>query len=258
VRRVRCRSVVFVCIALCGWARAATAGLAFPSLVERVTGTRIDVAPVRASLGNDAARLRVEFADAELYGVPGLRMSGVRASGARHGVFVSAAITNVMSPVGAQARAVMEAGCTIHRAWQGGVRAGAERLSLDAEAPLISRMAGVVSRVDVGRVTTVADLEVLDGIGGYETSMSLSTRVHAGAAALIGHVRIDGDRFVGAGISGVARLHECLALLAGYDDGAQSLGAGIVINWRGVEIATGVFQHPVLGMSQGVSVACFR
>ena len=73
-----------------------------------------------------------------------------------------------------------------------------------------------------------------------------------------GTVRIDGDRFVGAGIAAVARLHRSLALLAGYDDGSESARAGVVIDWRGVELATGVFQHPVLGMSQAVSIACFR
>jgi hypothetical protein len=32
----------------------------------------------------------------------------------------------------------------------------------------------------------------------------------------------------------------------------------VVIDWHGVEVAAGVFQHPVLGMSQGVSIACAR
>ena len=71
-------------------------------------------------------------------------------------------------------------------------------------------------------------------------------------------MRIDGDRFVGASVAIAARVHTNLALLAGYDDGAGSARGGVVINWRGIEFASGVFQHPVLGMSEAVSIACAR
>jgi hypothetical protein len=133
-----------------------------------------------------------------------------------------------------------------------------ERLALDGAGAVTWRVLGVMSRIDAGRVSVVADAEALHGGGVYETSLSLSARVHAGAVQLSGGVRVDGDRFAGAAVSLAARVHPSLALLAGYDDGAQSLRAGAVIRWRDVEIATGVSQHPVLGMSQGVSVACAR
>lgn len=240
-------------------ARAASAGLVFPSVVERVIGTRIDIAPVREALSDTTAHLRAEVADAELYGIEGLRTSGVRASGAVRAFFVTGTLTEISALVGAQQRVVMEAGYQLGRRWQGAVRAGRERLSLDDNPALTTNVAGVASRVDVGRMTTVADIEAMDVDGaGYETSLSLGVRVRAGAAQLIGSMRIDGDRFVGAGVGAVARLHRTLALLAGYDDGSESMRAGVVIDWRGVELATGVFQHPVLGMSQAVSIACFR
>jgi hypothetical protein len=258
VRRVVCLSLLAGCV-LCSVTRDAAAGLAFPSVVERVTGARLDLAPVRASLSDSTARVRVEGADAELYGIDGLRSSGARAAFTCGAVFFSGSIIDVVSPVGSQARGVLEAGYVLRRRWQGAVRVGAERLLLDGNSSLTTHVAGVSSRSDVGRVSTVADVEVLDPPGaGYESSLSLAIRVRAGAAQLIGSIRIDGDRFVGAGIAAVARLHESLALLAGYDDGSESMRGAVVIDWRGIEVAAGVFQHPVLGMSQGVSVSCFR
>jgi hypothetical protein len=254
---------VVVLLSIAVWsvvaARAASAGLVFPSVVERVIGTRIDVAPVRDALSDTTSRVRVEVADAELYGIEGLRTNGVRASGAVRVLFVTGTMTNIESPVGSETRALVEVGYTIRRRWQGALRAGGERLSLDGMSLFTSRMAGVASRVDVGHVSTIADVEVLDTPGaGYESSLSLAMRVRSGAAQLIGNIRIDGDRFVGAGIAAVARLHESLALMAGYDDGSESMRGAVVIDWRGIEVAAGVFQHPVLGMSQGVSVSCFR
>lgn len=260
VRRVRFRSALacVFCFGIASRAAGARAGLAFPSVVERITGTRIDVAPVRASLGDDFAAWRIELGDTELYGIPGLRTSGARVSGVIRRAVVSGSVVSIASPVGTHARAVVEAGATIGQVWQGAVRAGVERLELDENPPETWHAGGLVSRIDVGCVTALADIDVVAGPGWYDTSLSISTRVRAGAAQLVGTMRIDGDRFVGAGVSVVARLHGSLALLAGYDDGAGSMRAGAVIGWRHVEIATGVFQHPVLGMSQGVSISCFR
>ena len=255
------RVILLLSIAVCTLllSRAASAGLVFPSVVERVIGTRIDMAPVREALSDTTAHVRVEVADAELYGIEGLRTSGVRASGAVRAFFVTGSLTTIDAAVGSQSRALLEMGYLLRHRWHGALRAGSERLDLDGNASLTTHVAGVTSCVDVGRVTALADIEAVDTYGpGYETSLSLAFRVRAGAAQVIGTVRIDGDRFVGAGIAAVARLHRSLALLAGYDDGSESARAGVVIDWRGVELATGVFQHPVLGMSQAVSIACFR
>ncbi len=240
-------------------ARAASAGLVFPSVVERVIGTRIDMAPVRDALSDTTSHVRVEAADAELYGIEGLRTSGVRASGAVRALFFTGTLTNIDAPVGSQNRIVTEVGYSLRHRWQGAVRAGVDRLSLDGNPALTSHVVGVTSRIDVGRVTTLADVEAIDVYGpGYQTSISLSARVRSGPAQLIGNIRIDGDRFTGASIAALARLHRSLALLAGYDDGSESMRAAVVIDWRGVEVATGIFQHPVLGMSQGMSVSWFR
>jgi len=244
---------------MCACVRVVAAGIAFPSVVERVMGTRIDIAPVRESLADSTARVRVEAGDAELYGIDGLRMNGVRASGSVKTAFFMASITGIDAPVGSHNQALVEAGYAVPHRWQAAVRVGAQKLSLDGTPALTTHVAGVASRVDVGRVTTVADLEATDVEGpGYETALSLAARVRAGIAQLVGNIEIDGDRFVGAGVSVFARLHSSLALMAGYDDGTESMRAGAVIDWRGIEVAAGVFEHPVLGASQVVSVACFH
>jgi len=253
------RRVVFLSILVGLSARGASAGLAFPSVVERVIGTRIDLMPVREALSDSTARIRAEVADHELYGIDGLRTNGARVSGSAHAWFVTATLTGVSAPVGAQTRLILEAGYALRRLWQSSARAGAERLSLDGVPARTWRVAGVASRIDMGRVATIADIEIIDGDGaGYETSLTLSMRARAGAAQVIGVVRVDGDRFVGAGVALAVRVGRTLTLMAGYDDGSASMRFAVVIDWRGVEIATGVSQHPVLGMSQGMSVACFR
>lgn len=251
------RSVAIAVLALLAAARAGAAP-PFPSVAEQIAGARMDLAPVRVSLGGAPASLRIEIADTELYGIAGLRSSGLRVATLHRSLIVAASAVNVASPVGAHTRAMVEAGCKLGTSWQGAVRVGVERLTLDVNEPVAWRVAGVASRADVGRVSAVADVELVEGAGTYETSMVLATRVHAGIAQLIGSVRIDGDRFAGAGVAMVARVHSSLALTAGYDDGAESLRGGALINWGRIEIATGVFQHPVLGMSEGVSIACVR
>jgi hypothetical protein len=215
---------------------------------ELVAGTRVDVAP--------AGAWRVEIADMALHGVAGLHSGGARASVRLRSFIIGASATRVGSAVGAYDRAVVESGVVIRDAWQGVLRAGIERLALDGTAAATWRVAGIASRVDVGHASMIADLDVVQGHGVYETTLSLAGVARVGAAQLIGLVRIDGDRFAGSALSLSARVHPHLSLLAGYDDGTGSLRAGAVIGWRGIDVGAGVSQHPVLGLSQGVSIAC--
>ncbi len=256
--RMVLHNALLAALMLCIAASSSRAELTFPSVVEHVNGARIDIAPVHSAIGEEPARWRVEIADAELFGIAGLRSSGVRASGRYRAFIVSPGLVHVASPVGAHDRATMECGIATGNTWQGVVRAGVERLALNGTDAVSWRVMGMASRVDVGRVSVVADVGALQGHGTYDTSLSLSTRVRAGATHLVGAVRVDGDRFAGAAVSLGVRIHPSLSLLVGYDDGTGSMRAGAVIQWGAIEIATGVSQHPVLGLSQGVSVACVR
>lgn len=251
-----CRSALAACVVLGACARNARAALAFPSLTEHVAGARFDVAPARAD--GTPASWRVDVADAELFGVAGLRSSGVRAAGRIDAFILGATVVQITSPVGSHLRTVAEAGFVIRGAWQGAARAGIERLALDGAETTRARVAGIASRVDAGRVSLLADIESIDDVQARDTSLVIASSVRAGAAQLTGSVRIDGDRFVGANVSLCARVHRDVALLAGYDDGAESLAAAVVIHIGALEMAAGVSQHPVLGLSHGASVACAR
>jgi hypothetical protein len=258
VPRMGLHSSRFAALVLCLAVKPTNAGLVFPSVVEHVNAARIDIAPAHSATGEGPARWRVEIADAELFGISGLRSSGVRASARYRALIINPVLVRVMSPVGAHDHATMEFGLAMSNAWQGAIRAGWERLTLDGTYAVSWRVMGMASRVDVGRVSVVADVNALEGQGRYDTSLSLSTKVRTGALHLVGTVRVDGDRFAGAAVSLTARIHSSLALLAGYDDATGSMRGGAVIQWGAIEIATGVSQHPVLGLSQGVSVACVR
>ena len=251
-----CRSALGACVILGACARHIGATIAFPAVAERVEGARFDVAPARAD-GTPAA-WRLEVADTELFGVAGLRSTGARLSARIDPFIVNTTLVQIASPVGTHARAVAEGGFVIRGAWQGALRAGVERLALDGTHAAQSRVAGFASRVDAGRVSLLADVESIDDHDVRYTSLVIATRVHAGAAQLTGSVRIDGDRFVGAAVSLCARVRRDVALLAGYDDGAESLSAAVAIGIGPLEIATGVSQHPVLGLSRGASVAWAR
>jgi hypothetical protein len=136
--------------------------------------------------------------------------------------------------VGTHARTVVEGGFTIRDAWQGAFRAGAERLELAGTGAVTWRVAGLVSRTDVGRVSMLADLDVVEGHGAYVTSMSLARGARRRRASLLrAHRR---RPFHGHGISSW-RVHPGLALLAGYVDG---ICAAVVVDWKSIEIATGV------------------
>jgi hypothetical protein len=236
----------------------ARAQLAFPSIVERVTGARVGVAPSGALLAAGPATVRVEVGDVELFGVAGLRSTGVRAAADLGGALLSASLCQVAAPVGSQARATLEVGYARRGAWQGAARVGFERVALDGVPAEDGPLAGAISRVDVGRVAVIADAELLSGERMRATSVSSTVLVRAGVATLVASICIEDERLSGAGVAVGARLDSRLAVVAGYDDVAQTMRAGAVVSWGGVEVAAGCFLHAVLGASQGVSVAWTR
>jgi hypothetical protein len=229
----------------------------FPSVVERTVGSHVEVAPFRL-LSPRPATLRVEVGDIELFGIAGLRVSGVRAVAAHRRVLLSGSLFQVSSPVGNQSRAMVETGFLARGLWQGALRAGSERVALEGAQADGRRVVGAISRVDVGPAAAVADFERVTGLRVNETTLTLSLLVTAGVVQLAGHARAEGDRFAGAGVAVAARLHSALCLMAGYEDGTQTARAAAVVGWNGFEVAAGAFQHPVLGTSQGVMVACAR
>lgn len=230
----------------------------FPSVIDRSLGFRA-AATGYAAATNGSPSWCVEVGDAELFGITGLRVAGVRASG-RVGVMpLGASLSQLASPVGSETRADAEIGYAPSVRWSCAARAGVETVGLSGAAPEHSLVVGAYAHADAGRLTVVADVDVVSRTFARDVAVALGVVAHAGSSAcVVASVRFDDAGVAGAGVSLVSRIGGVLALLAGYDDGTESIrGAAVVSlsNWR---VSTGVFYHGVLGVSQAVTIAWTR
>ncbi len=249
------RGELVVALLACLSAGVAHARLSFPSVTERALGVGgTDVAHAHGS----ASRSYAEVADAELFGIAGLRATGVRA-GVRAGPFpVGVAAMQIAAPVGAQTRVSADAGYEAG-GWSAAVRVGIERLALDAGASDAAIVAGVASRVTLGPVTSIAEVESIGAGETREIWIRFATVARAGRVAdIVTSARVTAPGSMALGVGMRAALHPALALLAGYDDGTETLSAGVAIAVRRWELSAGVFRHAVLGLSQSVSLAWSR
>lgn len=207
--------------------------------------------------GTSRARC-AEAGDVELFGIAGLRVSGVRASNDFGAWSIGASAAQLMSPVGSETRTYLEGGYQAGARWLCAARVGVETVSVGGVSAR-SLVTGVLSRADLGAISTVADVDVVSWENEREIDVTLGVVARLGrAATVVGNARFDGTNVVAAGVALVSRLTGALALLAGYDDGTDSVRGAAVIglsNWR---VSTGVFYHGVLGVSHGVSVAWAR
>jgi hypothetical protein len=118
---------------------------------------------------------------------------------------------------------------------------------------------GVFSRADVGAVSAIADVDVVSRENGRDVDVTVGVVARAGhAATIVGSARFDGTNVIAAGVALVSRLTGTFALLAGYDDGTDSVRGAAVVALSGWRVSTGVFYHGVLGVSHGVTVAWTR
>jgi hypothetical protein len=239
-------------------AGSAAAQVTFPSVVDRAVGVRTALFPGADEI-NRPPRWSVEVADAELFGIAGLRVTGVQAATKLGLAMLRMELAEIASPVGEHTRAVVEAGHVRTGVWQGGVRAGIERVTLRSVWPERSLVGGAFSRADLGPVALVADVEAMSGAFVRSTSVSIAVLGRAGAmATVVGSLHFNGSRVVAAGVAVVARLDSRLGLIAGYDDGTDTSRVAARIAVGRVEVATGVTHHAVLGLSHGVSVTWTR
>ncbi len=201
---------------------------------------------------------RIEVADAQLYGIAGLRVSGVRASGVLGACVLRGEVAQIGSPVGAESRGAIDVAVGSHARWTFGGRAGLARLAI-AEATSESRpIVGLVSQVVVGAVTTRVDVETegLDAARVMTMCVAVAARVSSGT--VVSTVRADGPGAMAIGVSASVTLHPAFALLAGFDDGTETISGAVAVRVRGCEVCAGVYRHAVLGMSQGISLVWSR
>jgi hypothetical protein len=237
---------------LLGLATCAHAQIPFPAVMDRVLGVRRD-AP--HAWPGPTGGVRIEFADMELFGVPGLRLSGVRVTGSAHGWPLGAELTRLGSAVGSHARATVLTGRDT-RGWCAAARLGVESLSLDGVPGESAIVTGLVTGVEVGGASLVADIESIAGGGERAVFMTVAVAGRVGGRATVfTSMRYDGPQALAVGVAAVVPVHRALALLAGYDDGTETARVAASIQAGKWTLATGAFRHAVLGVSQGVTVS---
>jgi hypothetical protein len=230
----------------------------FPSVIDRGLGFRADAIGYAAVTGV-APSWCVEAGDVELFAIAGLRASGVRATGRTGSYPVGVSVAQLASPVGSEARAELQMGYAPSPRWTCAARVGVETVSIAGAAAQRATVAGVHARADAGPISSIADIDVVSRAQGRDTEVSLAVVARAGgAASVVASARFDGAGVAGAGVALVSRLTGALALLAGYDDGTESVRGAAVVSLAGWRVSTGVFYHGVLGISHAVTVAWTR
>jgi len=247
------RREVIAALVTCLTAGVAQARVLFPSVTERALG--VGPAAVRDPTPGNAPQMCIEVADAELFGIAGLRASGARGTVRTGPCRVGVEITQIAAPVGSQTRVAADIGYASPSRWSAALRVGTERLVLDGVDGEAAVVAGVLSSADLGPATVLAEVESIGDGDAREIWMRLATVARAGTIARIvtsARVATPGGAALGVGVRAV--LHPALSLLAGYDDGAETLSAGVAVAVRRWELSAGVFRHAVLGLSQSVSL----
>lgn len=242
-----------LCFLLACTAANARARIDFPSVADRVIGIRAG-----ADLLNPAERWSVEAGDVELFGIAGLRVDGVRTRGRVGALQAGASLAQLSAPVGSEARAELELGYRPSPRWLCLARAGVEMVSLTGMAGEQALLAGVHARAQAGRVVAIADVDVVSRDEVRDVDVAIAVVARIGLASIVATARFDGRAVASTGVAVVSRLANALSLLAGYDDGTESIRGAAVVSLSSWQLGVGVFQHAVLGVSQGVTLTWSR
>jgi hypothetical protein len=238
-------------LVLTAWPAIAQVPAAF--VADRIAGVRFDVMP--PLVAHDGEHGSAEFSDVELFGVPGLRLSGARVLTRFGAVPAGIEIARLGAPVGSHARATVIAGVSSPR-WRVGVRGGVELLALNGVPGESFTVAALVSVVDAGGATLLADVETIAGRGARVTFLNIAACGSVtGRSRMLASMRYDGPGALSLGIACALVLHRSLSVLAGWDDGTETARAGVLVKTGRLALTTAVFQHAVLGVSQGASLA---
>jgi hypothetical protein len=244
-------------ILTCVWVTDAHSGIEFPSVVDRAIGIRVGAGDLFVT--GAASRRCVEVGDVELFGMAGLRVSGLRASGQWGSVPVGVSAARLASPVGSESRVDIELGYVTASHSRCVLRVGVEMIEIAGATPERSLIAGALARADVGAVSALADVDVVSRAYASEVDVVLGIVARAGRnVAVVATTRFDGTRAAAVGVAVVSRLTGALSLLGGYDDGTESVRAAAVVTLDAWQLSSGVSYHAVLGVSHGVTLAWTR
>ncbi len=230
----------------------------FPSVVDRALGIRAGVDGYAATTGV-APSWCVETGDAELFGIAGLRVAGARMSARAGAIPIAVSLAQLASPVGNETRADIEVGYAPSTRWSWVARAGVETVAIVGAPSERALVVGAHARADVGRVAAIADVDVVSHAPTRDVAVTIGVVARATSlASVVANARFDGLGVAGAGVSLVSRVGGALALVAGYDDGTESIRGAAVVSLASWRVSTGVSYHGVLGVSQAVTIAWTR
>ena len=196
--------------------------------------------------------VRIEVADAELFGVPGLRASGVRASAPVWRLTAVVELVRVGSEVTAEKRATLALATGFVAA-----EVGVERVEAGGRADGLAS-AGVMARLPAGRGAHV--LFHATGIGvngtydpGFDAGIDLALQPVRAVTLRVG-ASIHRRYGESLRLSAEVRTATPLTLSAGFDAATETAGASVRVSVRALSIEFGADVHAVLGTSQRVSL----
>jgi hypothetical protein len=231
----------------------AHAHIEFPSVADRALGIRAG-----ADLLIPNERWSVEAGDVELFGIAGLRVDGVRTRRRMGALQAGVSVAQLSAPVGSEARAELEVGYRPSARWLCRARAGVETVALTGIASEAAILAGFHARAQTGRITTIADVDVVTRAEVRDVEVDLAVVARVRMASIVATARFDGRAVASTGVAVVSRLASALSLIAGYDDGTESIRGAAVVSLASWQLGVGIFQHAVLGVSQGVTLSWSR
>jgi len=195
---------------------------------------------------------RVEVADAELYGVAGLRATGVRASVPVWRLTAAVELVRVGSDAMSESRATLYLAAGVVA-----LEMGLERVTAG------TRNAGLVSVGAMARLPAGSGAHLLfhaTGLGvrgtydpGFDAGVDIELRPVEAVTLYVG-ASIHRRYGESLRLSAEVRTATPLTLSAGFDAATETAGAGVRVSVRALSVEFGADVHAVLGVSQRVSL----
>jgi hypothetical protein len=234
--------------------------LEHPSIEESVAGVRGILFQTPSPVGTSGtASLRVEAAEAALYGIAGLHVSGLRAEVRTGAVSLVAEAAVLASDVGRETRVALTPAVFVSGRWAASL--GLIHETAAVEGLPAARLLSVTGRSLVrlsGRMSVGGEVsryrlcaEANDG-----ADLQMAVIVTPIAGALIRAV-VDIGRWAGAqpSISATVASPGGLRLSLGYEAGTEALKGALAVGLRALTCAAGAHRHPVLGSRYGVTLS---
>jgi hypothetical protein len=199
----------------------------------------------------------IRVSEEQMFGISGLHTSGVQAGVKVSRLFVTGEAAQMSSQVGSETRVALTA-ALLSTTWAvsaGGVYDGADIEGMGGANLISFNASSLVWVTNALRVGGSIERVRISGEDYPGADVSLALLAYpAPAVALYGTVEF--DRRFGA-VPGVAVILAGLGpsrLGLGYECGPDALKGSFALSWRSIDVAVGVYYHPVLGEKREVTL----